>query len=48
RDDGSVAGIAEERLRQVESWVLNVATHNCDPPLRPALRSVALEDAEGT
>lgn len=43
RDDGSVAGIDGESVPRVEQWVVNVATGNCDPPLRPTLRSVALD-----
>ncbi len=44
RDDGTVAGIPAEHLRRVEEWALNVATGNCDPPLRPTVRTVALEE----
>ncbi len=47
RDDGTVAGIAPEQLRRVEEWVANVASNNCDPPLRPSVRSVALPDPDG-
>ena len=32
----------EEKWGQVEQWVLNVATHNCDPPIRPEIRRDAL------
>ncbi len=44
RDDGSVAGVPPEHLKRVEEWAINVATGNCDPPLRPTLRTVAIED----
>ncbi len=47
-DDGSLAGVPREHLRRVEEWVVNVATGNCDPPLRPTLRNVAIEDGAET
>lgn len=37
-DAGVVRGLPEERLAEIESWVVNVATNNCDPPMRPILR----------
>ena len=37
-DAGSVVGVPGEKWGQVEQWVLNVATHNCDPPIRPEIR----------
>ncbi len=39
-DDGVVTGIPREALDLVEQWVVNVATNNCDPPIRPALRKL--------
>ncbi|MBI1893979.1 MAG: putative DNA binding domain-containing protein [Candidatus Rokubacteria bacterium] len=46
-DQGSVLGIPPERLRQVEEWVVNLATENCEPPIRPLFRRVMLPDARG-
>ncbi|MBM4086429.1 MAG: transcriptional regulator, partial [Planctomycetes bacterium] len=37
-DSGLVRGLPEDRLADVERWVVNVATNNCDPPIRPILR----------
>ena len=37
-DDGVVRGIPENRTGDVEAWVINVASNNCDPPIRPILR----------
>ena len=37
-DAGSVVGVPEEKWGHVEQWALNVATHNCDPPIRPEVR----------
>lgn len=37
-DAGIVRGLPEARLADIESWVINVATNNCDPPLRPLIR----------
>ena len=41
-DDGEVVGVPREKSQLVEQWVLNVATQNCDPPLRPEVRREAL------
>ena len=46
-DSGAVAGIAPSRVDAVERWIVNVATHNCEPPIRPVLRRVLLPDAAG-
>ncbi len=37
-DVGIARGLAKDRLSDVESWVVNVASNNCDPPLRPLIR----------
>lgn len=47
-DDRVIRGIPSDRVHQVEDWVANVATNNCDPPIRPILRSVVLPDPTGT
>ena len=47
-DAGAVVGIPEARLDAVERWIVDVATHNCEPPIRPALRKVLLPAADGT
>ena len=41
-DSGAVEGIPPERLDVVERWTINIATHNCEPPIRPILRKVLL------
>ncbi len=41
-DDGVVHGIPREALDLVEQWAVNVATNNCDPPIRPVLRKQQL------
>lgn len=46
-DSGAVAGIPPERLDAVERWIVNVATHNCEPPIRPILRKVVLPASTG-
>jgi len=46
-DDGAVVGLPDDALRKVESWAINVASHNCDPPVRPTFRSVVLPGADG-
>ena len=42
-----MAGIPPERLDAVEHWIFNVATHNCEPPIRPILRKVLLPTSTG-
>ena len=37
-DYGVVRGIPADRMGDVEAWVVNVASNNCDPPIRPILR----------
>ena len=43
---GAPRGIPAERLDSVEHWFLNVATHNCDPPIHPVVRKALLPDDE--
>lgn len=47
-DDGVVRGIPDEAVATVEHWVVNVATNNCDPPIRPVFRRVRLPRPDGT
>ena len=37
-DAGAPLGIPQERLDAVERWFINIATQNCDPPIRPIVR----------
>ena len=41
-NSGAVTGIPSARLDAVERWIANVATHNCEPPIRPVLRKTLL------
>ena len=45
-DSGAARGIPPERLDSVEHWLLDVATHNCNPPIRPVVRKALLPDDE--
>ena len=45
-DSGAVRGIPPEQVDMVEHWLLNVATHNCDPPIRLVIRKTLLPGAE--
>lgn len=47
-DSGIVRGLREERVGDVESWVVNVATNNCDPPIRPMVRRERLARPDGS
>ena len=46
-DSGTVTGIPADRLDAVERGIVNVATHNCEPPIRPILRKVLIPDPAG-
>ena len=46
-DSGRVHGIPPESLDSAEHWLLNVATHNCEPPIRPVVRKVVLPSDSG-
>ena len=46
-DQGNVTGIPSDKLDVVEQWVLNAATHNCDPPTRPIVRKALLPAEPG-
>lgn len=47
-DDGIVRGLPQDRLAEIEHWVVQVATNNCDPPLRPTVRREILPRPDGT
>ena len=46
-DSGAVLGIPSDRSDMVEQWLLNIATHNCEPPVRPVVRKALLPGASG-
>ena len=46
-DSGGVRGIPPESLEAAERWLLNVATHNCEPPIRPVVRKAVLPSEAG-
>ena len=43
-DSGAARGIPPERWVSVEHWLVDVASHNCDPPIRPVVRKAFLPD----
>jgi predicted HTH transcriptional regulator len=47
-DSGAVQGLPDDTVGRVESWVVNIATSNCDPPIRPVIRRLRLPDPSGT
>ena len=47
-DDGIVRGIPADRAANVEAWVVNIASNNCDPPIRPILRREQLPNPTGS
>ena len=46
-DSGAVRGIPPDRVGVVETWLVNVASNNCVPPIRPRVRSELLPDVAG-
>ena len=46
-DSGTVTGISDADLRRVEEWTINIASNNCDPPLRPVIRAERLPGPDG-
>ena len=46
-DAGLVKGLPDETVGIVEAWVVNVATNNCDPPIRPLIRKIRLSTPAG-
>ena len=50
-DSGVVRGIPEDRLADVETGIVDIATNNCDPPIRPIVRKERLprpDDSDAT
>jgi predicted HTH transcriptional regulator len=47
-DRGVVRGVPEDRVGAVEGWVINIASNNCEPPLRPVLRKERLPRPDGS
>lgn len=47
-DVGIVRGLPDERLKEIENWIINVATNNCDPPILPLLLKERLLRSDGT
>lgn len=46
-DQGLVRGVPDDRMKDLEHWVINIASNNCDPPIRPIIRKVILPDISG-
>lgn len=46
-DQGLIRGVPGDQLGIVEQWVINIASNNCDPPIRPIIRKVLLHDTSG-
>ncbi|HCC33212.1 MAG TPA: transcriptional regulator [Clostridiales bacterium] len=47
-DEGVVQGIPEDRMDTAEQWIVNIATNNCVPPIRPILRKEVLTRPDGS
>ena len=46
-DAGVPLGISQDRLDAVERWFVDIATQNCDPPIRPIVRKHVVQGKEG-
>jgi len=46
-DNGIVRGLPDDRIKDVEHWITNVATSNCDPPINFFLTKEQLPTADG-
>lgn len=46
-DAGVVRRLPEDRVGDIERWVVNVASNACDPPVRPIVRRERLPRPEG-
>ena len=44
-DAGTPVGLPRPQLDAIEQWLLNIATENCDPPIRPLIRKRVLSVA---
>lgn len=47
-DSGIARGVPDGREADVEGWVINVASNNCDPPVRPLLRRERVQRPDGS
>ncbi len=46
-NDGMPQGIPGDRAGHVEEWIVNVATNNCEPPIRPLIRKELVARPDG-
>lgn len=46
-DEGIVRGLPNDRLQDIEDWIINVATNNLDLPIEPILRREQLQRPDG-
>ncbi|MFQ5631557.1 MAG: helix-turn-helix domain-containing protein [bacterium] len=46
QDNGEIQGISKNQLDSVEKWLINIATNNCDPPIRPIIRKFVLPNPD--
>ena len=47
-DEGIVQGLPNHRIKDIENWIVNIATHNCNPPIAPILLKERLLRYDGT
>jgi len=44
--DGNVTGVSLSQVRDIEEWVVNIATNHCQPSIEPRLSTVDLLDED--
>lgn len=47
-DSGIVRGIPDDLALKLQEWIVNVATNNCDPPIRPIIRRERVTSETGS
>lgn len=47
-DLGIVRGIPDDLALKLQEWIINIATNNCEPPLRPIIRRERLTSESGS
>ena len=46
-DHGILTGVPLNQIKEIEEWVINVASNNCKPSIEPILSTINLLDKQG-
>lgn len=47
-DSGIVRGIPDDLALKLQEWIINIATNNCEPPIRPIIRRERVTSESGS